>query len=402
MQLYLQLGHGMKEHSIELNTRWGGTTSILSPKNMDVNQLTTISSQLQNVNGKVLLDPQFYFPRTSHENLQNHEFWPQDYDTNSFFSGSGLADMLNILVDKYILPLNTSAFIVPGLFSSEINDDWLALNNRMLDAVIKKGINQKKYLTLCLSNDIIMNEEQIHTLLDYLEDFSIDGVYLIGQHPNSQYLIDNANWLLNFADLCAGLKIQKKEVIVGYANQQMLYLALAKVDALCAGTWQKTRMFPTGDFDESDDDQEGGRRSTWYYCPPALSEYQIAFLDVANRAGVLTELKTPDNFPSNYADILFSGAQPSSVNFSEREAFRHFLDCLRFQCQQVSLSTFSDTKKILRLLFETSLDLTSYFRQNGIRGKHRDFNDVAETTNSVLDSFENLRGLLFGHSWNKL
>ena len=29
-------------------------------------------------------------------------------------------------------------------------------------------------------------------------------------------------------------------------------------------------------------------------------------------------------------------------------------------------------------------------------------NDVAETTNSVLDSFENLRGLLLNHAWSKI
>jgi hypothetical protein len=190
-------------------------------------------------------------------------------------------------------------------------------------------------------------------------------------------------------------------VIVGYSTHQSLLVALTKVDAICAGTWLKTRTFPLGDFNNLDD-QENGRRSTWYYCPQALTEYQIGFLDIAHRIGILDILKTSENFGSPYSDTLFSGAQPSTVNFSEHDAFQHYLHCLSIQCTDVSKKTYDETMKYLRMIFETALEITSLCRSHGVRGKHRDFSDVAETNISLLDAFDSLRGMIYRHRWNSL
>jgi len=191
-------------------------------------------------------------------------------------------------------------------------------------------------------------------------------------------------------------------VIVGYSNHQLLFLSLARVDAICAGSWLKTRMFPLGDFSENDDEQAGGRRSTWYYCPQALSEYQLPFLDVAHRGGILYDMKSPEIYDSEYSAILFNGAQPTTVNFSETEAFRHYLNSLKMQCLEVSKETYEDTKSYLKMIFETAIDLTSYFRKNGVRGKHRDFNNVGESNLSVLDAFDNIRGLIYNTKWKEI
>jgi hypothetical protein len=178
-------------------------------------------------------------------------------------------------------------------------------------------------------------------------------------------------------------------------------LALAKIDAICAGTWLKTRRFLIGDFDNSEP-QEQGRRSTWYYCPQALSEYQIGFLDIAYRLKYLDALETPHDFSSQYADILFGGAQPTTVLFSEPQAFRHYLHCLRFQCRDVLKTTYDETLKYLRLIFETASELTTLNRSKGIRGNYRDFSDIAESNLAILDAFNALRGLIYKYKWESL
>ena len=121
---------------------------------------------------------------------------------------------------------------------------------------------------------------------------------------------------------------------------------------------------------------------------------------MAHRVGILNELKSTEMYNSNYTDILFHGAQPTTVNFSEREAFRHYLHCLKEQCAESSKD--EDTKSYLQLIFDTALDLTSYFRQNGIRGKHRDFNNIGDSNLSVLDAFDNTRGLIFSANWQSI
>ncbi|MCK5707544.1 MAG: hypothetical protein KAI43_07800 [Candidatus Aureabacteria bacterium] len=401
MDLFLQMGHGMKAHCLELFEKWSGGTAILSPKNMDLAQLIATSEEIHKSNGQVMFDPQFYIPRTSQENLQDHSFWPEKFSTSKFFNGSGIDTMIDVIINDYINPMNADAFIIPTLFLSEINADWDTINSIIIKSLSRYDLEIPKYLTLCISENILKSENKIHSLLEQIEEYPIDGFYVIPQHPKDDYLIDNVTWLTNLMDLSAGMKILGYKVIVGYSSHQLLLLSLAKVDAMASGIWLKTRMFPLGDFDDSDD-SNGGRRSTWYYCPQALSEYQIPFLDAAHKGGFLDELRAPDIFDSGYANILFKGAEPSTVRFSEREAFRHYLHCLKVQCNDVSKSTYIETKEYLKLIFETALDLTTFFRENGVRGKHRDFSNVGDSNIAAVDTFENIRGLIYKNSWNSI
>lgn len=402
MELYLQLGHGMLGHAKELVSHWGTGTCILSPKNMSQEQMVKVSSELAAIDGSVLIDPQFYIPRTSQENLQTHSFWPQQFKTGLFFNGNGVSQMVNAIYNDYILATQASAFIVPSLYLKELSDDWIKFTSIILNEVQKLSLSIPQYLTLCISEEILINEEKTHELIETLEDYPVNGFYIIPIHPSNSYLVDNVAWQLNLLDIIASIKTTGKKVIVGYSCHQQLLLALAKTDAICAGTFLKTRMFPLGDFDENDDESRGGRRSTWFYCPQSLSEYQLQFLDVAHRAGMMDELKHSSDYNSHYADILFSGAQPTTLNFSEREAFRHYLQALRHQCALTSKDTYEKTKIHLEMVIDTALDLAGYFHQNGIRAKHRDFANVGDSTLSAITAFDNTWGLRYKAKWNNI
>lgn len=400
MDLYLQMGYGMKSHAIELIKKWQGGTVILSPKNMTLEQMKRTADELNEIKGNVLFDPQFYMPRVSQKSLRQHLYWPDNYSTNNFFNGSGIKNMIEILINEYIYPLNASGFIIPSLFLDDINKDWNTITENIINEVERKQISIPKFLTLCLGTKLLEKEESIHLLIEELEDYPIDGFYIIPEHPSKSYLVDNESWLLNLLDLAAGLKLLNKKVILGYANHQFLFMALAKVDAICSGIWLKTRVFPIGEF--RDEDSGIARKSVWYYCPQTLSEYQIPSLDIAQRVGLIYQLKTPEEFKSDYAEDLFTGVQTTTVNWREKEAFRHYLNCLREQCINVSKNSYENTRDYLKLLFETAQDLSEYFRQNGVRAKHRDFGNVAESNLAILSGFDNIRGLVFSNNWNNL
>ena len=80
-------------------------------------------------------------------------------------------------------------------------------------------------------------------------------------------------------------------------------------------------------------EEEIKRKAVWYYCPQALSEYKIPTLDIAMLQGVLQEMAPPGDMGSHYADVLFQGPQPTTVQFPEPQAFRHYLQCLRSQVE---------------------------------------------------------------------
>lgn len=402
MDLFLQAGHGMQAHCDSLIKKWSGGTAILSPKNMSRDQMQGLSDKINKNHGEVLIDPQFYLPRTAISNLTEHSFWPVRYDTSSFYSGSGFSILLNNLRENYIEPMGVSKLIVPSLYIKEISEDWERITTLILNEVERCSFTIPKYLTLCVGVEIFKSEEKTHQLLELIEQYPVDGYYIIPVHPNSKYLVEDVSWMLNFLDFCAGLKLLSKTIIVGYCSHQFLVCALAKVDAICSGTWIKTRMFPIDDFERTVDEDTTRRKSTWYYCPQSLTEYQIPFLDIAHRVGVLNDLKTPTIYSSSESDVLFTGAQPSTVAYSERIAFRHYLTCLKTQCNTVEKESFDATAAYLRMLFETAYELARYFYDKGIRGKHRDFTNIADLNISLIDSFIQIRGLAYSMKWNAL
>ena len=397
MELYLQFGYGMMGLCKELIKKWGKGTVILSPRDLSYDQMGRFSNEVRALNGNVLVDPQFYMPHANHGRLTSHSFWPNNYVT-SLFNKNEISRMLLILKNEYNDRLNTSFFILPGSYSSIISEDWHTYNNLVIESAKSINIEQDMYLTISLSNDVLNSEEQIHLLLEYLETIDVSGYYIVPEPPANSYLVDNPGWLLNLMDLCTGIKNLQKKVIVGYCSHQMLCLALAKVDAISSGTWLNVRSFNTNKFSEVEDSIS--KRSTWYYCPQALSEYQIAFLDIANRVGKLSELQTDSIFDSPYSDVLFSGAQPSTVNFNEGNAFKHYLQCLNMQVHFAVKSTYLDTRVSLKIQLETANLLLQDLNSRGIRGRGRDFSQVLDINISAIDAFHQLRGIMQQYLWN--
>lgn len=399
MDLYLQFGHGMMALSRDLIQSWGGGTVILSPRDLELDQMVRLQSDLSQHNGSVVLDPQFYIPRSDHQRLTAHSFWPADYQT-SFFSRPQVERMLRTLQSDYNIPLDTDFFILPSLRTTLIDDDWYNYNSETVDVARSLASDKDLYVTLCLSAEVLVSEEAIHQLIEYVSTWDVAGFYLVPEPPSNTYLVDDPNWLLNLADLSAAIKLLNRKIVVGYSSHQMLLLAACNVDALASGTWLNVRSFSEARFRSAPD--VISRRSKWYYCPQAMSEYQIPFLDLARRLGLLDDLKTETSFGSAHADILFSGALPSSTNYQERDSFKHYLHCFRHQALTSVSDTYLATRDNLRLRLEAARDLTGFTQANGINGRDRDFANVVDSTISALLAFDTLLGLRIQHRWNEM
>src|SRR5688500_1883338 len=99
MDLHLQFGWGMMDLCRSLLRQWGGGTVVLSPRDLEPEQLPRFATSLSKLPGAaVLLDPQFYLPHSDHERLCRHAYWPQRYQTNVFFQGADVRALLKTLV----------------------------------------------------------------------------------------------------------------------------------------------------------------------------------------------------------------------------------------------------------------------------------------------------------------
>lgn len=401
MDLYLQFGYGMMEHCRALIEQWQGSTAILSPRDLTPEQMGRLGKSLRQLpGGAVLLDPQIYIPRADHERLRSHAFWPQDYETGVFWQGPPLTRLLEQLFVTNDA-IGTRAVILPGLLAPVIDDDWLTIQDQVLAEGRATGAGRPLFVTIALSADALKHPDGVTQLIDHTMRWEADGYYIVAEHPNGRYLVDDPNWLANLIDLAAALRMQGREVILGYCNQQMLIAGCAKVTAIASGTWMNVRSFPPDKF-RTAYDEEIKQRAIWYYSPGALSEYKVPFLDIAHRQGVVSDLAPPAAMGSQHADRLFAGALPSSTGFTEQAAFRHFLHCLRAQATAAVADSFDETVERHDTLLNNGEDVLRTMSSVGVRGQLRDFAEIIDVNRAALELFKRTRGPTIRRAWARL
>jgi hypothetical protein len=252
-----------------------------------------------------------------------------------------------------------------------------------------------------LSGEVLSDESQVESIIQYTSYWDVDGVYIACEHPNQHYLVNKPLWIINLLSLVAGIKRQGKSVIVGYASHQMLCLALAKCDAIAAGHFLNVRWFKPERFETTDDD-DTSRRTTWYYCPQALSEYKVIYLDVAKRVNMLINMMPPESMRNDFSRVLFEGAMPSSTGYSEADSHRHYLHCLKMQCESLSKPTYEETRNAHLALLETAARLTAGLRNWKIKGQDRDFSEIVDVIESAISVFDEELGFVLSREWASL
>lgn len=402
MELYLQFGWGMKKLVLDFAKRWKTVNVILSPRDISPEQLVKWSQEFKKNNVDCFFDPQCYYPKSNHKRLSKYNYWDNSMSTNLGTELNYDEELISD-INYYNDIIGTRRFIIPS-FMRKYEDNWIDKwekdSEKLINASMKIVRNKERLLTLALPSDILcQTEDNIEKIIRIAEKFDVDGYYIVAEPPNGQYLVDNPLWLSNLLQLCAGLKLLNKKVIVGYANQQLLCLSTAKVDAIASGTFLNVRRF-SNKFEEPD--RSIKRKSIWYYYPESLSEYKMGFLDVAFNNRVLDELKPQEELENDYINLIFSGIMPQTTAFNETLAFRHYLESLRRQAALCSRGSFEETISANEMLLETAERRLEFLEDNGIYAQSRCFRDIIDVNRSTIQRLQKTRGFLLKYSWNEL
>ncbi len=398
MELYLQMGHGMQSLAKEMLQLWKKGTIILSPVNMKQERIVSFAKEIKDINGRVLFDPQLFYPKNGHGKLRAYDYWPNEYST---ISDNGTIENINREILKINYEINSSDIILP---CKEIKEDTLIDNLNWLDKSVeyfRKKTDKTLFATLCVSADVLRNNEFIEHFIEQLRHVDIDGYYIIPQPPNNEYLVSDYLWMIGVMKLISCLKLQRKKIIVGYSNHQGLIYALAHADAIASGTYLNTRSFAPKRF-KMIEENTMKQRSTWYYLPTAFSEYKAALLDVAMQRGYLDEFKPQGDYRNSYSKMLFSGAQPSSTGYKETNSFKHYLYCLKIQCEMLS----SDDYSKLYDLYDFTLNLVDnkikMIKKLGIASQNRDFSQVLDVNRIAMCANDTDYGFKLKMEWKNL
>lgn len=398
MDLFIQMGHNMQSLALEHLEDFGGGTVIMSPMNIIPKSLGKFADNVHKRKGRILVDPQLYYPRKFQKNLAQYKYWPQDD-----FTGLEIGQFNTVIQELAIINQEVASemFILPSFTAKKVDDLWNKLQKSAIISAQKYVTNLELVHTIALSSNVINDEVQIEKVISYVEEWDVTGVYIVCEHPERFYLVDQPLWVSNLMSLVAGIKRQQKKVIVGYASHQLLCMSLTNCDAIASGNFLNLRWFQPEHF-ETNDEKKISRRAVWYYCPQALSEFKIPFLDIAKRMQLIDRIEPPETMKNQYSDMLFGSGLPSSTGFSEKEAFRHYLYCLRKQCQISIHDTYEETKAAHLLILETAEQLLSGLGEKGIKGQDRDFTEILDVNRAAIAAYDMAYQFPMSQEWNNL
>jgi hypothetical protein len=385
----------MIAHTKELLQSWRGGGVIISPRDLTEKQILKVAESALAAGGVPLLDPQCFARDATWKKLTDHSYWEaiKEHATGAFTGGAGTDALLEALA-TLAKSAGISRHILPGCLARPVSDDWFALEEAILKAAPHHFDGDDLIATVALSSAALLDEVQVEAVVERAAAWDVQGFYVVAEVPPNSYLVDNPVWVGNLLILLSGLKLLEKDVILGYGNHQLLCAASAKLDVLASGTWLNVRAFKPDKFYAPDED-DISRRATWYYCPQALSEYKIPFLDIAHSVGMLPKMvsSTP------YAAPLFAGASPGTIEWGESDAFRHYLTALRGQVSSARQASFNATLAEHRRLLDAAERLLTDLAAAGIRGQDRDFRDIVDVNRAALAKLESARGARLRRGW---
>lgn len=401
VELYLQLGARMMGHATDLIEQWGGGTVILSPRDLEPQQLLNLAGEVNELpGGAVLFDPQFYLPLADHARLVSHAYWPDTYESGQFWRGDGLADLVNRVLDLNI-SLGTSTIVLPGVHCDVLDQDWFQRQAETARLARDRAPDARLYATLALAADVVRTADSVDEILDEFATWPVDGAYLVCEHPNGNYLVKDSTWITNVVDLAAGVRLKDRHAVLGYCSHQMLIAALASATAIASGTWLNVRSYPPAKFRQSYDD-EIRSLTDWYYAPKVLSEYKESTLDTAFKMGMLDRLAPPQDLNATYVTALLAASPPSTVGLDQRSSFRHYLQCLHGQVAQARHDTFAATANAHAGLLDAAELALGELHARRIRGEARDFKEIITPQREALALVEQNRGAILERHWPSL
>lgn len=409
MKFGFQMGHGMKGVVADLIKRVDSPTVILSPRNINTrgsmsleDRLVRDASEFRDEGaGDILIDPQLYSLQEPSKSISGFAYWRAQAQ-----AGSELRYALPELVE-----LNRSAgasgLILPSRTAEKIDMAWVeeacSISN---EGCRLSGGLLPVYATIALSADAVKDRRTLDMVVLAAERMeSVDGFYVVCEHPGKRYLVDEPLWLVNVMVLVAGLKRMGKKVILGYGSHQMLLLQFSKCDVLCSGNFLNVRSFDTGTF--SYREPGPSNRKNWYYAPHLLSEFKVQTLDLAwqlqtyGTSSPLTTIRSPYS-EDPYGSVLFSGAMPSDANYSEGDSFRHYLLSLSLQCEELAKGSYDDLLAWYRAQLQTAEQIVGSLRSMGVFDGDRSFSEVFPTAYQALSAFDSEMGFVMRNVWDTI
>ncbi|HAR48670.1 hypothetical protein ER57_13315 [Smithella sp. SCADC] len=253
-----------------------------------------------------MIDLQYYGKKDSiGGQLATYPFNPVNIEDKSGTRVGAIESIVNGV--EYQIELGLKNIIVP-IFYYEASDQEKIINlvnkiNKSMKTYKKKYGNNRFFLTLPLSNDLVKDPTAVENILEVLTDMNIcfDGYYIVCDYSPGYKMKTSIDYdyYKNLSKIFSVLNQQDFKSIYGYANwDALIFTAMSNIDYVTIGTYENLRRFNIKRFLES---PSGGPSKGWYF-----SEKLLNFI----RAEDLTLLRSRDcldliaNDKNIFSDII--------------------------------------------------------------------------------------------------
>jgi hypothetical protein len=90
---------------------------------------------------------------------------------------------------------------------------------------------------------------------------------------------------------------------------------------------------------------------------------------------------------------------PSSTNYKEGDSFKHYLHCIRIQCEMASKPTYAETLNSQFAQLETAAQILTGLHNERIKGQDRDFGEICDVNEAAIQIFNKEYGFPMAQEW---
>ncbi|EKJ86166.1 hypothetical protein CLV96_3904 [Leptospira meyeri] len=263
--------------------------------------------KLKEVSGLSMLDLQYFGKKESSElvggKLKTYKFHP----SNEIDGGAATNEyMLTAIKEgiKFQVEMGFRDIIIPNYYENESIDSFIGLVKAINLWLLKnKDTNHRYFMTIPFTNNTIIDETKVDSVLFALTDGSIvfDGYYIVceSKPESKQKVSTDMRYLKNLLGVFSTLKKQKFFTIYAYANwDALVFLSLTDIDLISIATYENLRNFKINRFVQEED---GGPSKGWYFSEKLLNFVKAQFIDLVREKGCLPMIKNEKNI---FSDVL--------------------------------------------------------------------------------------------------
>lgn len=323
MLTYHQCGHNFVWNLQSLMEDDVGEGLILSPVNIPAGKIETRIPQ--EVLGLSWMDPQFYLPHDSKNNLETYSFFPgnlldqfttSDFESYSQEAAEGCLSFQNELGLQYA--------VIPTRYFEDLPSEYLEqLENLFVQPFLEAREQHAPNLPLLLT----VIAKRVHLdfgsmrdeILSWATSFpEVEGVYLLFDHNFQSKQIKDPAFLAGALRFIRALRQNGMKVHVGYSGIEGLLYSVADPTSVSVGSYENLRSFGIRRLESQDNRTLRSPRPRIYsglllqwiedtFLPPIsqlVSEWQAYFDD------------------SPYKEYLLTAG--SSLNSQRPEVYKHY------------------------------------------------------------------------------